>query len=235
MISAEHIRNIFDRFYKIDMHHAGSGIGLALVKAFVELHKGTITVESDEKQGTIFTVDLPVQTCETVVSENSPAFSVSATSVTSTDATTSAVAGVPATPATSGYSGSSSLNDALTYEEEELEKSYDSSKPCVLIIDDNADIRLYVHGLLHTDYTVIEAADGSEGIRKAMKYVPDLIISDVMMPGMDGIECCRRLKSELQTCHIPVILLTACSLDEQRIQGYDGGADSYISKPFSSQ
>lgn len=235
MISAEHIRNIFDRFYKIDMHHAGSGIGLALVKAFVELHKGTITVESDEKQGTIFTVDLPVQTCETVVSENSPAFSVPATSVTSTDAATSAVAGAPVTPATSGYSGSSSLNDALTYEEEELEKSYDSSKPCVLIIDDNADIRLYVHGLLHTDYTVIEAAYGSEGIRKAMKYVPDLIISDVMMPGMDGIECCRRLKSELQTCHIPVILLTACSLDEQRIQGYDGGADSYISKPFSSQ
>ena len=68
-----------------------------------------------------------------------------------------------------------------------------------------------------------------------MKYVPDLIISDVMMPGIDGVECCRRLKSELQTCHIPVILLTACSLDEQRIQGYDGGADSYISKPFSSQ
>ena len=77
--------------------------------------------------------------------------------------------------------------------------------------------------------------NGEEGIRKAMKYVPDLIISDVMMPGIDGVECCRRLKSELQTCHIPVILLTACSLDEQRIQGYDGGADSYISKPFSSQ
>ena len=68
-----------------------------------------------------------------------------------------------------------------------------------------------------------------------MKYVPDVVISDVMMPGMDGVECCRRLKGELQTCHIPVILLTACSLDEQRIQGYDGGADSYISKPFNSQ
>ena len=81
----------------------------------------------------------------------------------------------------------------------------------------------------------LERAIGGEGIRLAMKYVPDVIISDVMMPGMDGIECCRRLKSELQTCHIPVILLTACSLDEQRIQGYDGGADSYISKPFSSQ
>lgn len=210
MISAEHIRSIFERFYKIDMHHAGSGIGLALVKAFVELHGGTISVESDEKQGTVFTVDLPVQACayETSSLEDSPASSVSETSP---------------------------LNDALPIEEEELEKNYDSSKPSVLIIDDNADIRSYVHGLLHFDYTVIEAADGSEGIRKAMKYVPDLIISDVMMPGIDGIECCRRLKSELQTCHIPVILLTACSLDEQRIQGYDGGADSYISKPFSSQ
>ena len=210
MISAEHIRSIFERFYKIDMHHAGSGIGLALVKAFVELHGGTISVESDEKQGTVFTVDLPVQACayETSSLEDSPASSVSE---------------------------ASPLNDALPIEEEELEKNYDSSKPSVLIIDDNADIRSYVHGLLYTDYTVIEAADGSEGIRKAMKYVPDLIISDVMMPGIDGIECCRRLKSELQTCHIPVILLTACSLDEQRIQGYDGGADSYISKPFSSQ
>lgn len=220
MISAEHIRSIFDRFYKIDMHHAGSGIGLALVKAFVELHKGTISVESDEKQGTVFTVDLPVQTCETILAEDSLKSSISA---------------VPLNPASPGSPASSNLNETLAAEEEELEKGYDSSKPSVLVIDDNADIRSYVRGLLHTDYTVIEAADGSEGIRKAMKYVPDLIISDVMMPGIDGIECCRRLKSELQTCHIPVILLTACSLDEQRIQGYDGGADSYISKPFSSQ
>ena len=211
MISVEHIRNIFDRFYRIDMHHAGSGIGLALVKAFVELHKGTISVESDEKQGTIFTVDLPMQTCEVTVSVDSPLSS------------------------SIGAWVSSALNNAQVAEEEEPEKDYDSSKPSVLVIDDNADIRSYVYSLLHTDYTVIEAADGSDGIRKAMKYVPDLIISDVMMPGIDGIECCRRLKSELQTCHIPVILLTACSLDEQRIQGYDGGADSYISKPFSSQ
>ena len=207
MISAEHIRNVFDRFYKIDMHHAGSGIGLALVKAFVEMHGGTIAVESDEKLGTIFTVELPVQSCETVATE----------------------------PDDILVSPDSRTTDILLTEEEELVKGYDSSKPSVLVIDDNEDIRSYVHTLLHTDYTVIEAADGSEGIRKAMKYVPDLIISDVMMPGIDGIECCRRLKSELQTCHIPVILLTACSLDEQRIQGYDGGADSYISKPFSSQ
>ncbi|WP_371126729.1 hybrid sensor histidine kinase/response regulator transcription factor [Bacteroides ovatus] len=203
MISTEHIRSIFDRFYKIDMHHTGSGIGLALVKAFVDLHRGLIAVESDEKQGTLFTIDLPKG--DTPVPEQEL---------------------IPATPLPT---------DAVwTTEEEDHEMLYDSSKPTVLIIDDNADIRSYVQGLLQADYTVVEAADGSEGIKKAMRFVPDLIISDVMMPGIDGIECCRRLKSELQTCHIPVILLTACSLDEQRIQGYDGGADSYISKPFSS-
>lgn len=203
MISAEHIRSIFDRFYKIDMYHTGSGIGLALVKAFVDLHRGLIAVESDEKQGTLFTIDLPKG--DTPVPEQEL---------------------IPATPLPT---------DAVwTAEEEDHEMLYDSSKPTVLIIDDNADIRSYVQGLLQADYTVVEAADGSEGIKKAMRFVPDLIISDVMMPGIDGIECCRRLKSEQQTCHIPVILLTACSLDEQRIQGYDGGADSYISKPFSS-
>ena len=207
LISAEHIRSIFDRFYKIDMHHAGSGIGLALVKAFVEMHGGTIQVESDEKQGTMFTVDLPSCCCTSSPDTSSMDMS---------------------SMGTSGHESPVEL-------EEEEERNYDSSRMSVLVIDDNADIRSYIHGLLSAEYSVIEAANGSEGIRKAMKYVPDLIISDVMMPGIDGIECCRRLKSELQTCHIPVILLTACSLDEQRIQGYDGGADSYISKPFSSQ
>ena len=210
LISAEHIRSSFDRFYKIDMHHAGSGIGLALVKAFVEMHGGTIQVESDEKQGTMFTVDLPSCCCTSSPDTSSMDMS------------------------SMGTSGHESPVELLEGEEEE-ERNYDSSRMSVLVIDDNADIRSYIHGLLSAEYSVIEAANGSEGIRKAMKYVPDLIISDVMMPGIDGIECCRRLKSELQTCHIPVILLTACSLDEQRIQGYDGGADSYISKPFSSQ
>ena len=205
LISAEHICSIFARFYKIDMHHAGSCIGLALVKAFVEMHGGTIQVESDERQGTMFTVELPVCNCTSVADTLSLEVS------------------------------EQDLPVEFSEDEEEQELGYDSSRMSVLIIDDNADIRSYVHGLLNAEYSVIEAANGSEGIRKAMKYVPDLIISDVMMPGMDGIECCRRLKSELQTCHIPVILLTACSLDEQRIQGYDGGADSYISKPFSSQ
>ena len=206
LISAEHIRSIFDRFYKIDRHHTGSGIGLALVKAFVEIHGGSISVESDERLGTVFTVDLTVRTCEE---------------------------GACVVTAPMEESASDRVDSLLR--EDEAENLNDPSKPSVLVIDDNADIRAYVHTLLNSEYSIIEAADGTEGIRKAMKYVPDVIISDVMMPGIDGIECCRRLKGELQTCHIPVILLTACSLDEQRIQGYAGGADSYISKPFSSQ
>lgn len=204
IIPAEHIRNIFNRFYKIDMHHSGSGIGLALVKAFVEMHEGTIDVCSSENDGTKFTVEIPEVECTGELSNN-------------------------------GITDNMSVQQ-LEFEadEDEIINDYDSSKPTILIIDDNPDIRTYIHGLLSRSYTVIEASNGSQGIKKAMKYVPDLIISDVMMPGIDGIECCRRLKGELQTCHIPVILLTACSLDEQKVKGYAGGADSYISKPFSS-
>lgn len=206
IISPEHIKNIFNRFYKIDMHHAGSGIGLALVKAFVDMHNGKITVESNEKFGTVFIIDMPFEQVGYCDNEG-----------------TSAI--VPDTAQLL-----SDLPDTVTEEKVPAENG-----ETVLIIDDNPDIRSYIHQLLQHDYTVIEAADGTEGIRQAMKYVPDVIVSDVMMPGMDGVECCRRLKSEMQTCHIPVILLTACSLDEQRIEGFDSGADSYISKPFNSQ
>lgn len=89
--------------------------------------------------------------------------------------------------------------------------------------------------LLNDEYRIIEAQNGKEGIRLASKYVPDLIICDVMMPVMDGLECCRRIKEEMTTSHIPVLMLTACSMDEQRIQGYESGADGYLSKPFNSR
>lgn len=108
-------------------------------------------------------------------------------------------------------------------------------KETILVIDDNQDIRDYVRSVLQEKYNVIEAANGQEGVQQAMKYVPDAIICDVMMPVMDGMECCRRLKSELQTSHIPVMMLTAYAVDEQKIKGYECGADSYISKPFSAQ
>lgn len=108
-------------------------------------------------------------------------------------------------------------------------------RPLLLIIDDNPDIRAMVRELLGDDYSAIEAGDGKEGMRLAAKYVPDLIICDVMMPGVDGLECCRNIKGELSTSHIPVLMLTACSMDEQRIQGYESGADGYLSKPFSAR
>ncbi len=205
-ISSADVEAIFERFYQVSGHQAGTGIGLALVRAFVEMHGGNIVAHSDGK-GTTFTVTFPKQD----VSQYHP------TIVT-----------LPAEE----EEVSSTLIDA---EVQAGEEAVEADGPAVLVIDDNADIRSYVRSLLSNEFRVLDAANGAEGIRLAMKYVPDVIISDVMMPGMDGVECCRRLKSELQTCHIPVILLTACSLDEQRIQGYDGGADSYISKPFNSQ
>lgn len=116
----------------------------------------------------------------------------------------------------------------------ETEITIDESKPLVLVIDDNNDIRKLIAELLKDTYNIITANNGADGIRKAVRYVPDLIICDVMMPVMDGLECCRRLKSEVMTSHIPVLMLTACSMDEQRVQGYDSGADGYLSKPFSS-
>lgn len=205
-ISVQHIRHIFDRFYQIDVNHAGSGIGLALAKAFVELHGGEITVDSVEGKGTVFTVDIPM----TVVEEPS--------------------ADLVQEPRITQQTVVEELEDMET--EEQIP---DENKECILIIDDNADVRDYVKSLLKEEYTVIEAPDGRAGLKKAMKYVPDAIICDVMMPVMDGLECCRKLKTELQTSHILVMLLTACSLDEQRIQGFECGADSYISKPFNSK
>ena len=205
-ISTTDVEAIFERFYQVGGHQAGTGIGLALVRAFVEMHGGNIMAHSNEK-GTTFTVTLPKRD----VSQYHPA--------------------VPTLPADEKDIASTLVDADIPTGEGMTEDDC----PTVLVIDDNADIRHYVKALLSKEYRVLDAADGAAGIRLAMKYVPDVIISDVMMPGMDGLECCRRLKGELQTCHIPVILLTACSLDEQRIQGYEGGADSYISKPFNSQ
>lgn len=202
-ISERDLGNIFDRFYQVDrVHPNGSGIGLSLCKAFVEMHGGDISVESTLKKGSAFTVTLPVRHVENKTEEISR-------TITSRDVETE-------------------LGSV------ETEITIDESKPLVLVIDDNNDIRKLIAELLKYTYNIITANNGADGIRKAVRYVPDLIICDVMMPVMDGLECCRRLKSEVMTSHIPVLMLTACSMDEQRVQGYDSGADGYLSKPFSS-
>lgn len=208
---AEHVRHIFDSFYQIDVHHAGSGIGLALVKAFVEMHHGSIHVDTTEGQGTCFTIEMPV--CQKGMID----------------------------PDTTRSAALANLKEGavLAADQETLQTAETATAPedkeSVLVIDDNQDIRDYVRSILQDDYNILEAANGQEGIRLAMKYVPDVIICDVMMPVMDGMECCRRLKTELQTSHIPVMMLTAYAIDEQKIKGYECGADSYISKPFSAR
>ena len=208
-MSAEHVQHIFERFYQIDVHHAGSGIGLALVKAFVEMHHGHIQVESGEKKGTAFTIEIPMKQAGTLAE------------------------GLERNAVLTNLKEGAVLDADLETIRRNTETVMSGNKETILVIDDNQDVRNYVKLLLQTQYTVIEAADGQEGIKQAMKYVPDAIICDVMMPIMDGMECCRRLKSEIQTSHIPIMMLTAYAMDEQKIQGYECGADSYITKPFS--
>ncbi len=203
-ISESELDKIFDRFYQVDrIHPKGSGIGLSLAKAFVELHGGTISVESTLNKGSVFTVTLPVR-------------HISAEPVN----------------AVKRIEGADVVAEL---ENIECDISFDTGKPIVLVIDDNKDIQKLVGELLSADYNIITASNGKEGVRMAARYVPDLIICDVMMPVMDGLECCRRIKNEISTSHIPVLMLTACSMDEQRAQGYDSGADGYLSKPFNSK
>lgn len=201
-ISERDLGNIFDRFYQVDrIHPKGSGIGLSLAKAFIELHGGSISVESALNKGSVFTVTLPVRH----IAENA---TVSEKMI--------------------GHADAEAELDAI-----ESTRTLDGTKPIVLLIDDNKDIQKLVGELLGSDYNIITASNGKEGVKMAARYVPDLIICDVMMPVMDGLECCKYIKNEVSTSHIPVLMLTACSMDEQRIQGYDSGADGYLSKPFN--
>lgn len=204
-IPSEHIERIFQQFYQVDKQHPdGSGIGLSLVKAFVELHGGSITAESEPGHGAVFTVKIPVVHVSDKVVECAPVIS-------SGDVV-------------------AELNSIA-----QSDGCGDDDKPLLLVIDDNDDIRKLLGELLHDQYRVLTASNGQDGLRMAARHVPDLIICDVMMPVMDGLECCRLIKEEISTSHIPVLMLTACSMDEQRAQGYDSGADGYLSKPFNAE
>lgn len=198
------LSHVFDRFFQTDkVHPDGSGIGLSVVKAFVELHEGSVSVESQKGKGAKFIVAIPIRH----VSE---------------------------TPETV-EKGISETETETELDRIEGEIDIDATKPLVEIVDDNPDVRVLLRNLLHRDYNVVEAENGSEGLRKAARYVPDLVVSDVMMPVMDGKEMCRRLKEETATSHIPVLMLTACAVDSQQVSGLDSGADAYLSKPFSSE
>jgi ligand-binding sensor domain-containing protein/signal transduction histidine kinase/DNA-binding NarL/FixJ family response regulator len=220
---------IFDRFYQaegIEEHsHKGSGIGLALTKELVALHHGEITVHSVEGKGSEFTIRLPLgdshlEPGEIVHHAEKP-----------------------------GKPGDLKQNpDLYIIEKEEEADQTDSEiiypaidsklapkKNIILVVEDSADVRSYIRSAIETDYHIIEAKDGREGIKKAQEIIPDLVISDIMMPGADGYELCRVLKNDVKTSHVPIILLTAKAAEEDIIEGLESRADDYITKPFNTR
>jgi len=211
-ISGEHMPYIFDRFYRVEEGGArslpGSGLGLALTRELVKLMKGTIWAESVYGEGTAFTVDLPAtQTAPLVEIQElqDPGIGIS---------TWISPAGPKFIPPS--VHGNASAN-----------------KPMLLIVEDHADVVQYLFTLLENEYDVVVANDGREGFEVATECIPDIILSDVMMPVMDGIQMLGKVKDDLRTSHIPVVMLTAKADIASRLEGLERGADAYIPKPFN--
>ena len=225
-ISQDEADKIFERFFQAKGAASGTGIGLALVKSFVELHHGEARVESEPGKGSDFIVVIPrEQEGDSQVIHND---------VDIVDNSVNA----------SASTGKNVIDESVLQYIDDGDRSRgkvqrlvseNTNRPTVLVIDDNTDIRQYERTLLQDEYIVLEAADGKEGLAVALKEVPDLVICDVMMPVMDGLELTEQLKTNTATSHIPVIMLTAKNLEEHRAEGYEHGADSYITKPFHSK
>lgn len=225
-ISQDEADKIFERFFQAKGAASGTGIGLALVKSFVELHHGEARVESELGKGSDFIIVIPrEQEGDSQVIHNDVDIvdnSVNASASTGKNVVDESVL---------------QYIDDGDRSREKVQRlvSENTNRPTVLVIDDNTDIRQYERTLLQDEYVVLEAADGKEGLAVALKEVPDLVICDVMMPVMDGLELTEQLKTNTATSHIPVIMLTAKNLEEHRAEGYEHGADSYITKPFHSK
>ena len=217
-IPADEIPKLFDRFYQVDSsftkEHEGTGIGLALTKELIELHHGSISVQSENGKWTEFTLYIPLGkdhlTDENIVQNKK------------TDKTKDLM-----------KEDYYFIEDTLKERGDEIEvDSSKEEKNIILIVEDNYDMREYIKESLGDDYFIEEAVNGEQGIRKAEDIIPDLIISDMMMPKMDGNEMTRILKSDERTSHIPVIILTAKSGQENKLEGLKTGADDYLTKPF---
>ncbi|MCK4922811.1 MAG: response regulator [Bacteroidales bacterium] len=208
-IQREEMDKIFDRFYQTgsELRNMGAGIGLSYSKSIVELHKGTLKVESAPGKGTTFSILQPMN--ELKISEQ-------------------------------GKNEINRINAGELLEYEKFSGSLDANeeinrslKPVVLIADDESDFRKIIKDVLQKNYKVVEASNGLDAMEITSNEEVDLIISDVMMPGMNGYDFCKNVKSDIQLCHIPFILLTALEEIDSQIQGVEHGADSYISKPFN--
>src|SRR5689334_16406662 len=202
-IPADKHEKIFERFFQTDvpesMANQGTGIGLAITKEFVKLHKGIINVKSEPEKGTCFTVIIPAK--KIYEASSSPA----------TDPVT--------------------IEDPEQLISEQGEKA--SKRKMILIVEDNEDLRFYLKENLKAQYHVEEAITGKEGWEKPKTLNPDLIVSDILMPLMDGIELARKIKTETLTAHIPIILLTAMGSEEKQLEGLKVGVNDYITKPFT--
>jgi len=220
-IPEEHKRHLFERFYRIERHDSiirrGTGIGLALTKELVDLHKGKLMIESEENKGTCFIIQLPAgkknwtddQTIATGIENKNASGSIQPFVLTEEH------------------------EYAQRYSDLKNKMYYDKNHPVILIVEDESDVLTFIREYLGINYHVIEAANGIEGLEMAVRSNPDIIISDVIMPLMDGIEMCKKLKENIITSHIPIIMLTARTSLESKIEGFETGADAYIEKPFS--
>jgi DNA-binding response OmpR family regulator len=213
-IPKDKLSKIFDRFYQVDntnkREHEGTGIGLALTKELVELHRGRIEVDSLDGSGTTFTVYIPLGK-----NHLTPEEIVENTNADNPDF-------VPG----EFYAEETDLVRQSRY------PFHENGKPILLLIEDNCDVRNYLKSNLQDEFTIFEAANGLDGWKISEIHLPDLIVSDVMMPGLDGFELCTKIKNDERTSHIPVILLTAKAAAQDKIEGLNLGADEYIMKPF---
>ncbi len=218
-IEEDKIPNIFERFYidksKKENNPKGIGIGLSFVQEIVELHQGKISVESKLNQGTTFIVKLPVNK---EMYENIPEITCKSSEDTDFLVRTSETDSIAI-----------SINDEIT--DLDIDKAR-AEKPVLLVVDDNKDIRSFLKQALSEDYIIYEAENGKVGLELANKILPNVILTDVLMPEMNGIEFCEAVKNQKETSHIPVIMLTAKLSQESEIEGLKTGADDYIRKPF---
>lgn len=193
---------LFERFFKADPYSSGAGIGLSIVKSFVELHNGSVEVESELGKGSTFRICLPFLPMNNIKTRK----------------------------------GDVLLSDSIMHIDQ-VNRTFSfssSSKPTILVVEDNQDMLNYLKTLLEDKYSVILAQDGRMGLKYASRYLPNLIITDIVMPELDGFEFCRRLKSEPLTRVIPIIMLSALTLETCKKKGIEIGADLYIEKPFDS-
>ncbi|MBN2011865.1 response regulator [candidate division KSB1 bacterium] len=220
------LEHIFNRFYQADddtrHKYQGSGVGLALVYELINLYRGNIHVDSTEGEGSTFTVELPLDINYLEKHQLVREFigkPLDHPDLFEDDVLETAI----------------SLAAPPVIEESDNDAAGTKSLPSILVIDDDQDIRSFIYDDFNTQFRLYEAQNGLIGYQKAIEFIPDVIITDIMMPVMNGTELCAKLKSDERTSHIPVILLTARSSDEHRIRGLQYGADAYITKPFNME